>query len=118
MFISRPFPVHVFPLIIRNAIYEVEQHTQAPRALISASVLGVISLACQNQIDVCRLSNLRSPVSLFLLTLAESGERKSTVDKLLMDPFYQLEKNYLKSTPVFFPSGEMIKQFLILKRKL
>lgn len=92
MFISRPFPVHVFPLIIRNAIYEVEQHTQAPRALISASVLGVISLACQNQIDVCRLSNLRSPVSLFLLTLAESGERKSTVDKLLMDPFYQLEK--------------------------
>jgi hypothetical protein len=93
MLIGRPFPVHVFPLIIRNAIYEVEQHTQAPRALISASALGVISLACQNQIDVCRLNNLRGPVSLFLLTLAESGERKSTVDKLLMDPFYQLEED-------------------------
>ncbi len=62
-----PFPVHVFPLIIRNAIYEVEQHTQAPLPLIAASVLGAISLASQNRIDVCRLNNLRSPASLFLL---------------------------------------------------
>lgn len=91
MLSNHPFPVHVFPPLIRNAIYEVEQHTQAPQALIAASVLGAISLACQNQIDVCRVNNLRSPVSLFLLTLAESGERKSSVDKILMKPLYQLE---------------------------
>ena len=96
MFNGRPFPVHVFPQIIRNAVYEVEQHTQAPQALIAASVLGVISLVCQNRIDVCRLNNLRSPVSLFLLTLADSGERKSTVDKLLMKPMYQLEEEWSK----------------------
>ena len=34
MLCGRPFPVHVFPQIIRNAVYEVEQHTQAPQALI------------------------------------------------------------------------------------
>lgn len=96
MFNGRPFPVHVFPQIIRNAVYEAEQQTQAPQALIAASVLGVISLACQNRIDVCRLNNLRSPVSLFLLTLADSGERKSTVDKLLMKPMYQLEEEWSK----------------------
>ncbi|MEA3637217.1 YfjI family protein [Enterobacter hormaechei] len=96
MFNARPFPIDSFPQIIRNAVYEVEQHTQAPQALIAASVLGVISLACQNRIDVCRLNNLRSPVSLFLLTLAESGERKSTVDKLLMKPLYQLEEEWFE----------------------
>lgn len=96
MLCGRPFPVHVFPPIIRNAVYEVEQHTQAPQALIAASVLGVISLACQNRIDVCRLNNLCSPVSLFVLTLAESGERKSTVDKLLMKPLYQLEEEWFE----------------------
>ena len=96
MLCGRPFPVHVFPQIIRNAVYEVEQHTQAPQALIAASVLGVISLACQNKIDVCRLNNLYSPVSLFVLTLAESGERKSTVDKLLMKPLYQLEEEWFE----------------------
>lgn len=89
---NNSFPVHVFPPLIRNAIFEVEQHTQAPLPLIVASVLGAISLACQNKIDVCRLNNLRSPVSLFILTIAESGERKSTVDKLLMGPLEQLEK--------------------------
>ncbi len=96
MLCGHPFPVHVFPQIIRNAVYEVEQHTKAPQALISASVLGVISLACQNRIDVCRMKNLCSPVSLFLLTLAESGERKSTVDKLLMKPLYQLEEEWFE----------------------
>ncbi|AUQ26505.1 MULTISPECIES: YfjI family protein [Dickeya] len=96
MLCSRPFPVHVFPPIIKNAVYEVEQHTQAPQALIVTAILGVISLACQNRIDVCRQSNLRGPVSLFLLTLAESGERKSTVDKLLMKPLYQLEEEWFE----------------------
>ena len=68
---THPFPVHVFPSLIRNAIYEVERQTQAPLSLISASALGAISLVCQNRIDVCRLNGLCSPVSLFLLTLAE-----------------------------------------------
>lgn len=88
---GRPFPVEHLPQVIRNTLYEVEQQTQAPQALIAASILGAISLACQNRIDVCRLNTLRSPSSLFLLTLAESGERKSTVDKILMKPLYELE---------------------------
>ena len=45
MLISRPFPVQVLPLIIRNAVYEVTQNTQAPLALVAASALGAISLA-------------------------------------------------------------------------
>ncbi|NEV83428.1 MULTISPECIES: YfjI family protein [Enterobacter] len=92
MLIGRPFPVQVLPLIIRNAVYEVTQNTQAPSALVAASALGAISLACQNGIDVCRFNHLRSPVSLFLLTLADSGERKSSVDKVLMKPLYDLEE--------------------------
>ncbi|HAV2163263.1 TPA: DUF3987 domain-containing protein [Enterobacter cloacae] len=92
MLISRPFPVQVLPLIIRNAVYEVSQNTQAPLALVAASALGAISLASQNGIDVCRFNHLRSPVSLFLLTLADSGERKSSVDKALMKPLYDLEE--------------------------
>lgn len=97
MLCTRPFPVHVFPPIIRNAIHEVEQHTKAPISLIASSVLGAISLASQNSIDICRLNDLRSPASLFLITLAESGERKSTVDKLLMKPLYRLEEELFET---------------------
>ncbi len=89
---DREFPIHVFPARVGNAIYEIVQHTQAPLPMVAAEMLGVISLACQNRIDVCRLNNLRSPTSLFIVTIAESGERKSTVSKLLMKPIYQLEE--------------------------
>ncbi|EBF8311781.1 DUF3987 domain-containing protein [Salmonella enterica subsp. enterica serovar Tamberma] len=92
MNLNNTFPVDVLPSIIRNAIYEVERNTQAPLPLIAASALGAISLVCQNSVNVCRLNKLRSPVSLCLVTLAESGERKSTVDKLLMEPLYHLEE--------------------------
>ncbi|EDB7739759.1 DUF3987 domain-containing protein, partial [Salmonella enterica] len=94
--LEKTFPVDVLPSIIRNAIYEIERNTQAPLSLIAASALGAISLACQNSVDVCRLNALRSPVSLCLVTLAESGERKSTVDNLLMKPLYQLEEQLVE----------------------
>lgn len=44
MLCGRSFPVHVFPQIIKNAVYEGEQHPQAPQALITASVLGLFRL--------------------------------------------------------------------------
>ncbi|EKN3735845.1 MULTISPECIES: YfjI family protein [Enterobacterales] len=89
---NREFPIRMLPAIVGNAIYEVVQHTQAPLPMVVAEMLGVISLACQNRIDVCRLNNLRGPTSLFIVTIAESGERKSTVSKLLMKPIYQREE--------------------------
>ena len=85
------FPLSSLPPLIRDAVIEAQQITQAPLGLVAASALGAVSLVCQNLIDVCRLNTLRGPVSLFLLTLAESGERKNAVDKLLMEPLYQQE---------------------------
>ncbi|MFL3463287.1 DUF3987 domain-containing protein, partial [Escherichia coli] len=52
------------------------------------SALTAISIACQNQIDVCRPGNLHGPVNLYSLILADSGERKTTVDKVFMKAFY------------------------------
>lgn len=86
------FPVDLLPPVIKNTIYEVHQITKAPIPLIGASVLGAISLVCQSQIDVIRPGNIRGPVSLFLLTLAGSGERKTTVDNLLMEPLRSFEE--------------------------
>ena len=57
--------------------------TEAPIAMCAASVLAAASLAVQGTRDVQTL-NGRAPVSLFLLTVAESGERKSTADRLAM----------------------------------
>ncbi|HAK9881612.1 YfjI family protein [Escherichia coli] len=117
MTMAHPFPVHVFPTLIKNAIYEVEQHTQAPQSLIAASILGAVSIASQNSIDVCRLNNLRSPVSLFLVTLAESGERKSTVDKMLMKPLYTLDEQLFSKYVQDLSEWKILEAIFIAEKK-
>ncbi len=59
------FPLSALPPLIRDAVIEAQQITQAPLGLVAASAPGAVSLVCQNLIDVCRLNTLRGPVSLF-----------------------------------------------------
>lgn len=92
-FLSVPqeLPVHVLPDELRKVIRYVKQETQAPSGLIASSVLGVMALACQDLFDIGPKDKLRFPISLYQVVLAESGERKSTVDKLLMKPVRDFE---------------------------
>ncbi|EMK2573006.1 hypothetical protein V8S46_004925, partial [Escherichia coli] len=53
------FPLSSLPPLIRDAVIEAQQITQAPLGLVAASALGAVSLVCQNLIDVCRLNTLR-----------------------------------------------------------
>ncbi|WDA22742.1 YfjI family protein [Aeromonas hydrophila] len=92
-FLSVPqeLPVHVLPDELQKVIRYVQQETQAPSGLIASAALGVMALACQDLFDIAPKDKLRFPISLYQVVLAESGERKSTVDKLLMKPVRDLE---------------------------
>lgn len=68
---------------LRGAVEAVQDVTQAPVAIGGQSALAVASLAVQPFADVETLGG-SAPCSLFCLTIAESGERKSTCDRLLM----------------------------------
>jgi hypothetical protein len=73
-----PYPAEALgPL--RPAVEAVAGATQAPVAIPAASALAVASLAVQGFADVDTLRGPR-PTSLFLLTIARSGERKSSCD--------------------------------------
>ena len=75
-----PYPLDALPDMIRAAVEEVHGFTKAPVPLVASSALASISLAAQTQADAKRAEKLSGPVSLFLLTIADSGERKSTCD--------------------------------------
>jgi putative DNA primase/helicase len=77
---AEPYPLDALPDIIRAAVEEVAGFTHAPVAMVAASALSAVSLACQALADAERAENLHSPVGLYLLTIADSGERKSTCD--------------------------------------
>lgn len=79
-----PYPLEALPKTIRDAVEEVSAFAQAPIPLIASSALAASSLAIQAYVDVKRAEKLTGPVSLFLLTIADSGERKSTCDGFFM----------------------------------
>ncbi|WP_411749429.1 YfjI family protein [Serratia marcescens] len=83
------FPLDSFPPLLRETILDVHECTQAPVPLIASSVMSALSLSCQGLIDVKVNDTVVSPVSLFLLVIANSGERKTTVDRMVLKPLYQ-----------------------------
>ncbi len=88
---SNWFPVNALPSGFRDAIMEVQVNVQVPIELAVASALGALSLACQDQINVQRPNGLESPCSLYLVTIADSGERKTSCDKLFTKPLRDME---------------------------
>jgi hypothetical protein len=88
---SIDYPVDRLPGIIRQAVQEVADHSQAPVALVAASALSAVSAVVQTQFSVSRNGRLHGPSSLFFLTVAESGERKTAVDSEFMRPIRDWE---------------------------
>ncbi|UHL62753.1 DUF3987 domain-containing protein [Paralcaligenes sp. KSB-10] len=74
------YPLDALPPGLLNAVTDVQATTQAPVAMVATSALTALSLAGQAHINVARNKHLTGPVSLFALVLADSGERKTTVD--------------------------------------
>lgn len=79
---GEPYPIDALgPLT--EAAFAVHDISQAPLAIAAQSALSVASLAVQGHADVETLVGY-APCSLWCMTIAESGERKSTCDRLLM----------------------------------
>ena len=92
-----PYPIDALPGAIRAAVEEVAGFVKAPAALVASSALASLSLACQAHIDAKRAEKLHGPVGLFLLTIADSGERKSTCDGFFTSAIRQYQEEQAES---------------------
>ena len=79
------YPMGALPPGIGAAIAEVVAFVQSPPVLAACSALSALSLAGQGLADVQRAEGLTGPVSLYLLAIADSGERKTTCDRHFLD---------------------------------
>lgn len=89
------YPVAELGPILKPACESLRRVIQAPDAVCGASVLAAASLAVQGLADVHNDGRVH-PLSLWLLTIAESGERKSAVDAEAMRPARDHEKELAK----------------------
>jgi hypothetical protein len=94
------FPVESLPPKIKNAVLEMRTNAGFPLPLIASSALGAIAASCQNSIDVELPFGSRTPVSLFVILIAESGEGKSPSDRWFMQPIRDFEENQAKQSGV------------------
>lgn len=92
--IRRPtFPTNHFYGSVESAIEEVMDTIQSPDALIATSFLTAMSIACQADIDMMLPFGSTTPCALYLATIADSGERKSATDKLVLKSIYEHERS-------------------------
>lgn len=88
----QPYPLDALPAGIREAVEEVVGFVQCPSALVACSALSALSLAGQALADVERAATLKGPVSLYLLAVGDSGERKTTCDNYFLHPIREWER--------------------------
>ena len=89
---GEPFPIHALGPVLRPIAEAAHDRVQAPMAICAQSVLATAALAVQGHVDVALPIGEIKPVSLFLITQAESGERKDACDRLAMRPVARRQK--------------------------
>jgi hypothetical protein len=87
------FPMHALgPL--REPAEAIQMQTQAPAAICAQSVLAATTLAVQAHRDVELPGGGRRPLTGLFASVAESGERKTSVDRLALKPAYRVEEQW------------------------
>lgn len=80
------FPSHALGPVLGPAVAAISDGVQAPPSLAAGSVLAAAAVACQPLADVCMPHGQRAPLSLFMVTVAGSGDRKSACDAVASAP--------------------------------
>lgn len=91
---AEPYPIDVLGPILSAAAKRIHEVVQAPAALCGQSILAAASLAAQAHADVV-IDGRREPLSLFVMTIAESGERKSAADRVALQTHRDYERRTL-----------------------
>ncbi len=86
------YPVHALGQL-RPAVEAVQGQTQANIAIPAQSALSVAALAVQGFANVETLGGVR-PINLYCMTLALSGERKSSCDGPFMEAVRKFEQEH------------------------
>ena len=81
---SKPYPMASLPEAVRCAVMEGHSIIKSPVAMSACAAIAALSVAVMGLMKVRTLQKLVMPVGLMLLIEAESGERKSTGEKLFM----------------------------------
>jgi len=89
---SAPFPGQALGKLLELVAVGIEEKVQAPFEICAQSLLATATLAVQGYADVLLPTGAVRPISSYFVSVAESGERKTSVDRIALVPVRQHEK--------------------------
>lgn len=89
--VSQPYPVQALGGILGPAVERMAEVIGVPQALAAQSVLAASALATQGHAGL-QLDGRNYPLSLYLITVAASGDRKTAADRSALLPARQWER--------------------------
>ena len=91
-----PYPLAALGEVLGGAAQAIVEIVQVPAALAAQSVLAAAAMAAQPHTNVLRAGQA-IPLSLYLLTIAESGDRKSAADRLALRAHQERQHTLLET---------------------
>ena len=88
---AEPYPVKALGEILGPAVERMAEVIGVPQALAAQSVLAASALATQGHAGL-QLDGRNYPLSLYLITVAASGDRKTAADRCALLPARQWER--------------------------
>jgi hypothetical protein len=89
--LAEPYPLDALGDVLGGAARAILAVVQAPAGLCGQSVLSAASLAAQAHADVV-IDGRREPLSLWHVTVGDSGERKSGADRWALQAHREVER--------------------------
>ncbi|WP_431495536.1 YfjI family protein [Pseudomonas brassicacearum] len=89
--VAEPYPVKALGGILGPAVERMAEVIGVPQALAAQSVLAASALATQGHAGL-QLDGRNYPLSLYLITVAASGDRKTAADRFALLPARQWER--------------------------
>jgi hypothetical protein len=94
----KPFPFEALGPVLGPVAKRLHEIIKAPDSICGNSILAAASLVVQAYADI-HIDGRVHPLSLFMITVAESGDRKSAVDSIALKAIRDYEK-MLKKTSI------------------
>lgn len=89
---AEPYPLEALGDVLGGAAKAIHAVVQAPAGLCGQSILSAASLAAQPHADVV-IDGRREPLSLWHVTVGDSGERKSGADRWALQAHRDVERS-------------------------
>ncbi|NGX40378.1 MAG: hypothetical protein KR126chlam4_00197 [Candidatus Anoxychlamydiales bacterium] len=86
-----PFPCDALGKTLGSISKTLQRVIKAPDAICGQSVLATACLCAQPYANI-GIDGREFPLSLYFITVAESGDRKSATDKIVLAPIYMWQK--------------------------